>query len=109
MRQYSLTLCDNLDRRTNYIGVSALHGFSLTTGRLEIICGKINICFEIDNSLSPLIASFHYIKNLGIGQDKLPYLRLIFSAQEVDDALKLTGERTNSIKSTLKIYYKDID
>jgi len=93
-------------RQTNFLTISAVTGFSSTTGILEIYNKKEEqlIKFEICNDKSPLVLRFHCEPDLGIGEKKMSYCSLIFSAQEINDAYKGNLARNNSIESNLKIY-----
>ncbi len=93
-------------RQTNFLTISAVTGFSPTSEFLEI-CNERSeqlIKFEISNSKSPLVLRFHSEPGIGIGEKKMPYCSLIFSAQEINDAYKGNGARNNIIESSLKIY-----
>jgi hypothetical protein len=60
--------------------------------------------FEIDNCLSPLVLSFQYQEEVGIGDYKMPFCWMIMSAQEINDAYKVNSERSKIIESNIKIY-----
>ena len=92
-------------QQSRYQTISAVNGFSPTSGKLSVTTGNDegHILFEIDNTESPLVASFQYEDEIGIGENKMPFCRLIFSAQEINDAYKGNNERDHKIETRLKI------
>lgn len=93
-------------QQTKHLTITALNGFSPTSGILSVITGNDegHIRFEIDNTASPLVASFQYEDEVGIGKEKMPFCRLVFSAQEINDAYKGNTDRSKNIESRIRIY-----
>jgi hypothetical protein len=93
-------------QQSKYLTISAINGISLTNGKIVIMDENElpQLHFEIDNCLSPLVLSFQYQEEVGIGDDKMPFCWMVMSAQEINDAYKGNTERSKIIESKIKIY-----
>jgi hypothetical protein len=103
---YSLNNWSFSTQQSKYLTISAINGFILTNGKMAIIDENDfpQLNFEIDNCLSPLVLSFQYQEEVGIGDYKMPFCWMIMSAQEINDAYKGNTERSKIIECKIKIY-----
>jgi len=93
-------------QQSKYLTISAIHGFSPTDGKLVMrdLSNVPQLCLKIDNSCSPLVCSFKYDGNVGLGDEQLPFCWLVMSAQEINDAYKGNSERSKTIHCKVKLY-----